>query len=198
MFARGRVQLRVWELQDVDEEARRFWTKTLDPEDKSNSDYLLEWDPVSEDYKAIADVGSDPVARVDSPPSSSTSIPQDDSAGLREPPPVVPLHAARNGFNRPPVFGPDKVVLDPRIKALHRQVVREVFLVGFVSAVVSSLPGYSTFGLCLSLFRFSQLLSFLCQVPTISLGPGLQIEIFIFSYMYPLCDRKWKCTSMCP
>ena len=135
MFARGRVQLRVWELQDVDEEARRFWTKTLDPEDKSNSEYLLEWDPISEDYKAVPDVGSDPaVARVDSPPSSSTSIPQDP---LREPPVAVPLHAARNGFNRPPVFGPDKVVLDPRIKALHRQVVREVVLVGFICAVVS-------------------------------------------------------------
>jgi hypothetical protein len=135
--------------------------------------------PVSEDYKAIADVGSDPVARVDSPPSSSTSIPQD---GLREPPPVVPLHAARNGFNRPPVFGPDNVVLDPRIRALHRQVVREVFLVGFVSAVVSfhlDIQFLESIGLCLFLFRFLQLLSFLCRVSTVRPGPGLQIEIII-------------------
>lgn len=45
-----------------------------------------------------------------------------------------------------PVFGPERVVLDPRIKKVHAKILRDMFLVGLVwgiifTAVVCSVPG---------------------------------------------------------
>jgi len=50
-----------------------------------------------------------------------------------------------DGYKRPPIFGPEKVVLDPRIQALHRQVMRDMLWVGCWStlaftALVLSVP----------------------------------------------------------
>jgi hypothetical protein len=44
---------------------------------------------------------------------------------------------SRNGFRSPPVFGPEKVVLDPRILAIHQQVNKEILLCMLVTFIVS-------------------------------------------------------------
>ena len=65
------------------------------------------------------------------------------------------LSPTRNGFIRPPIFGPEKVVLDPTIKAVHQKVVNEILSLGLCAAVVSKRVGSidrkycSTFGLLL-------------------------------------------------
>ncbi|KAJ8482729.1 hypothetical protein ONZ45_g14854 [Pleurotus djamor] len=46
-------------------------------------------------------------------------------------------HASK--LPRPPIFGPERVVQDHRIKAVHRQTMNAIWLVGFVYVVVSIL-----------------------------------------------------------
>ena len=138
MYIRGRVQLRVWELQDVDEEARIFWSQILGPEETlGDADVVQDSDVSVDDHTSYAGSEPDLDPMTFPPPSlASTSSLAPHSRPPLKRPSVVPTSAARNGFNRPPVFGPDKVVQDPRIQALHRQVMNEVVLVGFLSAMV--------------------------------------------------------------
>lgn len=49
---------------------------------------------------------------------------------------VIEVRDTRNGYHRPPIFGPEKVVKDPRILALHKSIVKEILQVGFVWTVV--------------------------------------------------------------
>jgi hypothetical protein len=49
------------------------------------------------------------------------------------------LSPTRNGFIRPPIFGPEKVVLDPTIKAVHQKVMNEILSLGLCAAVVSNM-----------------------------------------------------------
>lgn len=61
------------------------------------------------------------------------------------PPPPPPPAPDRPASARAKVFGPERVVLDPRIRAVHRRVVRDLLLAGFVSGslltvVVVALP----------------------------------------------------------
>ncbi|TDL29970.1 hypothetical protein BD410DRAFT_823929 [Rickenella mellea] len=79
----------------------------------------------------------------DSHSHSHTSIPNGPRA-VRTPrtPPT-----SRNGYHRPPIFGPERVVQDPRIKEVHKAVVRDILVVGALSivvwsAVVLSVPGW--------------------------------------------------------
>jgi hypothetical protein len=51
---------------------------------------------------------------------------------------------SRNGFRPPAVFGPEKVVLDPRILAVHQQVKKRLLMSGLITIVVSIfLPFFS-------------------------------------------------------
>jgi hypothetical protein len=45
--------------------------------------------------------------------------------------------SSRNGYHAPPVFGPEKVVLDPRILAIHKKVSLELKLTGVIAFLVS-------------------------------------------------------------
>jgi hypothetical protein len=49
----------------------------------------------------------------------------------------IPLSRIRNGFHRSPVFGPDRVVEDPRLIETHRRVLRDIALVGLLVSLVS-------------------------------------------------------------
>lgn len=56
---------------------------------------------------------------------------------------VIEVRDTRNGYHRPPIFGPEKVVKDPRILALHKSIVKEILQVGFLWTLVSSLSFFS-------------------------------------------------------
>ncbi|KZT36672.1 hypothetical protein SISSUDRAFT_1049503 [Sistotremastrum suecicum HHB10207 ss-3] len=58
---------------------------------------------------------------------------------------VIDIRETRNGYRRPPIFGPEKVVRDPRIMALHKSILRQILLVGFAwtvlfTAVIMAVP----------------------------------------------------------
>jgi hypothetical protein len=53
-----------------------------------------------------------------------------------------PHHNLRAGFPPPPIFGPEKVVLDPRIMAVHQTIMRKVLAIQIFTFVVS--PSYAT------------------------------------------------------
>jgi hypothetical protein len=60
--------------------------------------------------------------------------------------PHAHAHAHQPSFPRPPIFGPERVVEDPRILAVHRRVLFDVLSLGFavmgvVVAVVLCVPG---------------------------------------------------------
>lgn len=44
--------------------------------------------------------------------------------------------SAREEFKRPPVFGPERPVLDPHIRAVHKAVMRDMLVAGFACTVV--------------------------------------------------------------
>ncbi len=44
--------------------------------------------------------------------------------------------SAREEYRRPPVFGPERPVLDPHIRAVHKAVMRDMLMAGFVCTVV--------------------------------------------------------------
>ncbi|KAL6307174.1 hypothetical protein BKA93DRAFT_823638 [Sparassis latifolia] len=82
----------------------------------------LRIQPSSLSIKSAVDSGA--------PPAFSLADERDDEDG---------------GFSRPPVFGPEKVVLDPRIQAVHRRVMRDILWVGFAwtamfTAIVLAVP----------------------------------------------------------
>jgi hypothetical protein len=58
------------------------------------------------------------------------------------PPTRRPRTRSSNGYRTPPVFGPERVVLDPRVQAMHLRIWREIFgtaiIIGLVSCPVSS------------------------------------------------------------
>src|ERR1700722_3678687 len=106
VWQRGNVQLRVWEMQDVDEDFKTFWDRLLVEEDEPSGG---RWDSGGTGFRPKF--------------SSKSSLPF--------------LSPTRNGFIRPPIFGPEKVVLDPTIKAVHQKVVNEILSLGLCAAVVS-------------------------------------------------------------
>jgi hypothetical protein len=44
----------------------------------------------------------------------------------------------QNGFRRPPLFGPEAVVLDPRIRAAHTRIIHEVIAITVITALLTS------------------------------------------------------------
>jgi hypothetical protein len=144
----GKVQMRVWELQDVEDDRGLFWTRILSPNREvccickgtryggsGSADIKLPF--LEDDRSAIAPfIGyGEPFRHAD----HSVDFP---------PPLKVSTSLARNGFLRPPIFGPERVVLDPRIKAVHNEVLYSIFYVGFLACVLSSallfpIPGWN-------------------------------------------------------
>jgi hypothetical protein len=136
LWLRGTVQLRVWELQDVDEDAKTFWAQLLGTTESPEQNVVRHWDPVTNEYVPATDTGDGvkPSRSVRSTETRLTHGPSQhrwSSQSFR-----VPIYRSRNGFLRPPVFGPDKIVVDPRIKEVHRQVMNEIIIIGLLSAAV--------------------------------------------------------------
>jgi hypothetical protein len=151
MYMEGRMQLHLWEMQDVDEETKVFWAQLLDEDAKLQDSELS-----SDEHPSITDVdANEPMT---SPPRDPTSP---IGHGIRRSP--LAMSTARNGFNRPPVFGPYEVTQDQRVKALHRQVMTEFVLVGVLSAMVRVLPS-----LLNSLLRHTQIFAaILIPIPSL-------------------------------
>jgi hypothetical protein len=153
LWLRGTVQLRVWELQDVDEDVKTFWAQLLGTTESPERNVVRHWDPVTNEYVPATDtsVGVKPSRSFRSTETRlahGSSPRRWSSQSFR-----VPIYRSRNGFLRPPVFGPDKVIVDPRIKAVHRQVMNEIIIVGLLSAAVRpfSLPHLHIFELFVGL-----------------------------------------------
>ncbi|EJD36582.1 hypothetical protein AURDEDRAFT_117055 [Auricularia subglabra TFB-10046 SS5] len=49
----------------------------------------------------------------------------------------------RNGLRRPPIFGPEKVVLDTRIRAVHRRILRGLLVCGVIGTLIFCIPLYA-------------------------------------------------------
>lgn len=145
------MQLRAWELQDVDEEANAFFDRVVGC--PSHGQHLgqgrgLQYNSCNDAYSQPIPLALPPLRLKDKFAIAPFAGPEGgfhkrDGEYVHDfPPPMkAPTSPARNGFLRPPIFGPERVVLDPRIKALHKQVLLSIFYVGFCVSVVSSCGG---------------------------------------------------------
>jgi hypothetical protein len=104
-------------MQDVDEDAKAFWDQLLVELDEPSGSYTQRWD------------------------FQGPSLVRRDTAGTSSKRPTPRASPVRNGFTRPAIFGPEKVVLDPQIKAVHQKVVNEILRVGVGAALVSCITG---------------------------------------------------------
>ncbi|KAG6811907.1 hypothetical protein H0H92_005305 [Tricholoma furcatifolium] len=132
VWMRGATQLRVWEMQEVDEEARAFVDGILDQhrfpaQDPSSSLADRRGPPPTTDVAMIAPFTVGPSESIE-PLSIDDAIPPN----LRG----TPSAGASHEFNRPPIFGPEILVLDPRIKAVHRQLMIAVCQCGVIFLLV--------------------------------------------------------------
>ncbi|KAG5638082.1 hypothetical protein H0H81_001932 [Sphagnurus paluster] len=152
VWMRGSTQLRVWEMQDMDAEANAFVDRILAPHmlrltrmrgGASVADVAAP-SPQSEKPRAPPQPKHDvaAIAPFTRPQRSSDTVPSyaSSTTGVG-----MAKHHELHQFERPPVFGPEAVVLDPRIKAVHRQLMVEVcrfgiyFMLAF-SALVFAVP----------------------------------------------------------
>lgn len=168
VFQRGGAQLRVWELQDASyrmleptQSRPEAVPPTPPPKDKLTesrevSERFLptahpvslkesgasKWDDASssddEQYAELPDASDSPQQY-----SPMPLLPRKSSA-----PPVrrfswVPQLAAkdRNGFRRPPIFGPEKIVQDKRIRAVHARIIRHLLVFVVCGTLVSDSLG---------------------------------------------------------
>lgn len=127
---RGNTQLRVWEMQEMDQEAQTFVDRILGPPTSNDPDGDRKQGPdaaLDAGYTGDKDIAAiapfiEPFGR---PSHSSDTIP---SYRFSQP----------HNFRRPPVFGPETVVQDPRIKAVHRQLMGDVVRFGVWVLLVGS------------------------------------------------------------
>ncbi|KAF8076809.1 hypothetical protein FPV67DRAFT_1777227 [Lyophyllum atratum] len=154
VWMRGNTQLRVWEMQEMDDEALAFVDRILGPcKDRQRTqdtasppphdEHEIKRDdkkqhPSARDVAVIAPFAIEPLTRVGQLSQSSDTV---HSYGWT-------TAASVHHFHRPPVFGPETVVLDPHIKAVHRQVLIQVCRFGVwvmlaFSALVFSVPSRS-------------------------------------------------------
>ncbi|OBZ70266.1 hypothetical protein A0H81_09756 [Grifola frondosa] len=124
VWGRGGTQLRAWELQGTDVEA------PAEP----------HWDWVGPALSRATSVPDEKGKAREAPHESKNQQHQPQVAeGEKKDAPAPALR-------RPPVFGPERVVLDPRIRAVHRAVMRDILFVGFwwtvvFTVVVLAVPG---------------------------------------------------------
>ncbi|PCH40785.1 hypothetical protein WOLCODRAFT_99298 [Wolfiporia cocos MD-104 SS10] len=164
VWGRRSIQVRPWEMQEMDEEAMDHWARILDVKGTGDKTDVQMSERVArkENSDAIAPFAMDELL---SPATAPTPQPVQQS-GTRKICRLCPLnrlvpdgHASTsstvvhgwpttdgNTHKRPTVFGPEKAVLDPRIQAIHRRIMQEVLLVGFCStlaftALILAVPG---------------------------------------------------------
>jgi len=138
IWRRGNMQLHVWELQETDEESKLFVRSVLGNSWPSPSPGRLNFGQVcnSPDGTGTKDGKPVPIYIMDKD-DSKASIPYQSNPRKGS--------DAKNGFSRPPIFGPERVVLDPFIQETHRRVMRDILVVAIgytlvFSAIVLSVP----------------------------------------------------------
>ena len=58
------------------------------------------------------------------------------TSGIAPPPTLAPPLPSVDMSTRARIFGPERVVIDPRVRAVHKRVMRDILLVGFVWGTV--------------------------------------------------------------
>ncbi|KAG6857006.1 hypothetical protein H0H87_011100 [Tephrocybe sp. NHM501043] len=132
VWLRGATQLRVWEMQDMDIEAKNFVEGILG-EHQGPPRSPLEEKNLHSPENNISTIAPFSLASQMKAGRSSVSTDAAPSFGAET------ISRPRHNFNRPPIFGPEAVVLDPRINAVHRQVIIDILQWAVVTAVVGSL-----------------------------------------------------------
>lgn len=131
IWRRGNMQVRPWELErgggDGDEERAWFWERMLE-------EYRRDDAPTGHREKEKADTAVIAPFSLE-PPSAPEKrhTTEEEDEGQEE---------ARRDV---PVFGPERVVLDPRISAVHARVMRDIYACGFwfslvYCAIILSVP----------------------------------------------------------
>jgi hypothetical protein len=154
VFRRGGMQLRPWELDQSPDEEKGSWSQGTEflsghnsPESQKRQNvnaYSLQNDicSFSADSKCLPMSQSieNPSSTVTSPPADPSNLEKLPSvnAGDVHPRPGESATRVKREFKRPPIFGPERVVLDPRIRAVHKQIVIDMYRFGGLCTVVSS------------------------------------------------------------
>lgn len=162
LLSRDSVQLRVWEMDEMDEEALAYWDGVAGgprppphPHSSPSSSASSGSDPSSSEDETGKDTRKRSAAGGAVAPF----------AGHRIAPFLFPRATARtrNGYRRPPVFGPEKVVMDARVLAAHKAVLAETMRFGVFcllvrrasrSVAVCVFIAERRFGLCVARCRF--------------------------------------------
>jgi hypothetical protein len=148
LFFHKSIQLRAWELEEVDEDTKDFVRQIMQDNFPSS--------PEGENRQSLGMLcnlpdGSQPEGRqgfarpifpADDWPNPQASASSTSALGTT--PPIsrrkgrVPWHPEKAGvgLTRPPIFGPEKVVQDPLIRQVHQCVMKDIYFVGFIGALV--------------------------------------------------------------
>jgi hypothetical protein len=150
---RGNLQLRAWELEHGDEEAQISITSpgqhSRSTHSRRSSDERSLEESKTGNISEVADPTPDGMAMVApfATPASMTEQRARMVAPFVEPfgdgrlsmshPPFADDVIADKPLTRPKIFGPERVVEDPRIKALHERLIREMYFLALCVVVVS-------------------------------------------------------------
>ncbi|KIM76370.1 hypothetical protein PILCRDRAFT_647499 [Piloderma croceum F 1598] len=136
---RGNLQLRAWELEHEDEEAQISMRSI--PGQHSRSTHSRR----SSDERSLEEskIGNISEVAVPTPGEMAMIAPFATSASMTEQrarmvAPFADDVRADKPLIRPKIFGPERVVEDPRIKALHKRLIWEMYFLGICVAVMFS------------------------------------------------------------
>ncbi|KAF8872757.1 hypothetical protein BD779DRAFT_1571792 [Infundibulicybe gibba] len=148
VWMRGGTQLRVWELQEMDEESRVYADKVLQPRQLAEIHPGLEKLGTSSSGLYMHKGDDDDTSSSAYPTPVLSANPTQDLAAIApftvaeagHPAPIMHYPTSlMSGFMRPPIFGPERVVMDPRIKAVHQQVMNDILRAFCV--IIFAIPG---------------------------------------------------------
>lgn len=127
----------------MDEESKVFLDRVLEPAMSGEPQRNLGQQDNVPDDSPCGDHRPVPIASTSNDTSAIAPFasPEQEprSRGSHSPVPSInPNSLSRsNSFLRPPIFGPERVVQDPLIKAVHQQVMNDILHVGFWFTLVS-------------------------------------------------------------
>ncbi|KAL7409497.1 hypothetical protein BDY24DRAFT_214693 [Mrakia frigida] len=117
VYGRSSRQLRPWEL------------------DSSSLDVEASCSTPPFDWNTIVPLSPfSPGSSLGDPFPMSTTTPPSSSAGLIFPP--SSLDSTKKRLDRPPIFGPETIIMDPQVKELQAKMVRDILVVGILWAGV--------------------------------------------------------------
>jgi hypothetical protein len=152
---RGNLQLRAWELEDyLDEEARIFTDARRKDDSQSIQSHESQCQKDDGDghtkdaeknfpaglsslHQATAATPFAITATMDTKAIAPFAEPFDDGGPSSLHPPLGNSQLADKKLIRPKVFGPERIVEDPRIKAVHGRLLWEIYVVALCGSLVS-------------------------------------------------------------